>query len=496
MKVTGGLDLDYEWGTERLLQEKYEVQKLLGQGGTGSVYAAYDRHLRQTVAIKQIIRKELAGIKADSLWNEVAVLKQMEHPALPKIYDYFNEGEHDYMVLEYIGGITLADYIRENGPLGQRSAVAVMKKLLSVFQYLHSFSPPVIYRDLKPANIMLKEDGQIKLIDFGTAYCRQFGRAIWAGTPGFSAPELLTAGKTGQEWRESSDIYSLGAVFAYLLTGREPSRTGLGHRPVRKYNRAVSDGIEKIILRCMQEKAERRYPNVKQLQQDLCHYRKLERGKRVKRNIFKIFRILILVAGFIWLMTEVRKGIVLPFWWSAGSFKWVDGYRLSKPLAGGLILFLTGIYSCLIVSNQKKRMMKPEKNIYLTEKKTMGLWGSSLIVCCLLTALLCRSEAAYAGGGITDILPPKEAVVGERAAFTGAVCELPVTVRDPSGYKLLIQYGAVYRPEQDLILELPLSGIPEGEEVTLQVIAIGSKIRYESREFVVKHERREDFLKQ
>ena len=90
-----------------VLLNKYEIEKIIGQGGTGNVYRAYDQHLQQTVAIKQIVSSEQEGVKADSLWNEVRVLKGLEHRALTQVYDYFHEGEYDYLVLEYIQGMTL-----------------------------------------------------------------------------------------------------------------------------------------------------------------------------------------------------------------------------------------------------------------------------------------------------------------------------------------------------------------------------------------------------
>ncbi len=455
----------------RLLLDKYELREIIGQGGTGSVFKAYDRHLEQDVAVKQIVRAEQDGVKADSLWNEVEVLKRLEHQALPHICDYFREGENDYLVLEYIQGVTLEQYIYENGPMEQQQAIAFMKALLSVFGYLHALSPPIIYRDLKPSNIMLRNDGQIKLIDFGTAlacFCGKEMSYIKAGTPGFGAPELFDPKKSFKDCRESSDIYSLGAVFHYILTGMNPPWMLSHRRPVREYNKAISDGIEKIILKCMQENIQKRYHYVSQLQQDLEYYKRLETKRIIIEKTVRGIYLFLLAAGIIMVLLEAGQGIPLPLLWREGKWEWDPGYEISDKLLSGFILLFAG--SCgkivAVVKNRKRwNRQKQEKNLLLTEKKTIGLWGLNLFIVFMLGAILYRGETAYAEERIQE--------------------QLPVIVRDSGGHKLLIQEDAVYRPSKDIILELPLSGIPAGEEVIVQVMVSGQEKRLESRKFLV-----------
>lgn len=379
-----------------LLMEKYELGEIIGQGGTGNVYRGYDRHLRQVVAVKQADAAGQEGKKADSLWNEARILNGMEHQALPKIYDFFREGEYVYVVLEYVQGVTLEEYVSENGPMEQQKALEVMKQLLSVFHYLHACLPPVIYCDLKPANIMLRADGRIKLIDFGAATA-VYHKAR-AGTPGFSAPELLTGGWELSDCTERSDIFSLGAVFHFLLTGVKGYSLSYAVRPVKEYNRKISAGVERIVLKCMRPNRYRRYANVEQLKNELEQFTQARKNvlRRIRRFI-RVVCLLLLPAGICMILRMAGDGSQLPVLRSGSNGEGNEEYRIPAALVG----------------------------------------------------------------------------------------TLPVTVRDQAGYKLLIKEGTVYRPSKDIILELPLSGIPKGEEVVLQIILSDQKKRYESRKFLI-----------
>lgn len=343
---------------------RYELGEMLGQGGNGKVYRAFDRHLQRTVAVKQVDVNEQEGKKGRCLWNEAKLLSSMEHQVLPKIYDYFREGETVYMVTEFIRGVTIEDYIIRNGPMDKQQTFIVMKELLSAFFYLHSFRPPIIYCDLKPTNIMMREDGRIKLIDFGAATAVH--DRVCAGTPGYSAPELLTVDGKLPDLVESNDIYSLGAVFYFLLTGNTVFS-------FEKSKRSLPLGTGKIIIKCTQENQYRRYADVGQIEKDLEYCRIFKSHTKIKS--FKITFLLLLIASIIFLL--------------------------------------------LVNASQE------------------------------------------------------------------SVNELPVTVRDSDGYKLLIKEGAVYRPVKDIILELPLSGIPKQKEVTLQVVIYDQEARYESRKFLI-----------
>lgn len=176
-----------------ILFQKYEIIKQLGQGTEGRVYLARNLHLDRLAAVKERIRKE------EDPMQEAKLLKELEHPGLPVIYDFFRQGDREYLVMEYVEGITLRDYLQKNGKADFDQAVKWAVELCDVLSYLHERGQAVIYRDLKPENIMIRPDGRIKLIDLGTALYESFreGQCIdLAGTPGYCPKE---------QWKEKGE---------------------------------------------------------------------------------------------------------------------------------------------------------------------------------------------------------------------------------------------------------------------------------------------------
>ena len=446
---------------KKVLANRYEKISEIGHGGAGYVYLAYDRHLKMEVAVKEI---RLASAKAaGSLAHEADMLKRMDHPALPKVSDFFHEDGCDYLAMEYVCGKTLADFVGENGPFTQGQAILAMKKLVSVFGYLHSVNPPMIYRDLKPANIMVMGNGRIKLVDFGasSALYRHNGWTMRSGTPAFTAPELFTSGRDGQE---CSDIYSLGAVFYFLLTGKTPEIKKL--RRNLKAGR-ISRGIQKIITRCLHENPDKRYQNVYNLDDDLENWRYFECRQIVKRAMKKIVSLtvpfLFLWAGFFMLCRE--QIITNPFLAGRNAVLW----RWNEGSSAGLLFILAGFYFLLAMQGHRKTNVKIIKSICLTDKKTAGLWMLAAFFCLFSFAAL--GDNAYAVAGHT-----------QAGKISG---ELPMVIREQSGHKILIQKGAIYRPKKDIIIEIPLDKLPKGEEMVLLVVLEGADWVYESREHLL-----------
>ncbi|MCL2718167.1 MAG: serine/threonine protein kinase [Lachnospiraceae bacterium] len=468
----------------KVLINRYELIREVGHGGAGLVYLAYDRHLQHEIAIKKLSFKRAKT--AGSLFHEVNMLKQMAHPALPIVYDFFHEDEvegnfstfdyepneggngykNEYMVMEYVRGTNLAEYIKKNGPIMKRQAVMFIEKLLSVIEYLHSFNPPFIYCDLKPENIMLADNNQIKLVDFGTAFVLySSGNTVVSGTPGFTAPELLT---TGSEYHENSDIYSLGAVLYFALTGKIPDTKRL----VR--NRAqtkIPRGIKRIIACCLHRNPEKRYQNVHQLKADLLNLEYNEFTQVIKRFIYKLFGliipVMIFLAGlFVIYRESVNLGIPVLIR-SDDSWRWNNDFPLTFAFSSGVLLVLAGFCFMLTNRGQKKRNVKIIKSICLSDKKTVGLW----IFFAFILLIFVRPDEVYA----VNIDLENQFVLGE----------LPVFIRDRDGYKLLIQNGTIFRPKKDIIIEIPLDKLPEGVEMVLKVVLEGEGGMLESREYVV-----------
>ena len=208
-------------------------------------------------------------------------MKRLDHPALPRIVDIIDNGVTIFVVMDYIEGESLDKILKEYGPQPEEKVIAWAKQLCDALSYLHSQKPPIIYRDMKPANVMLKPEGTIKIIDFGIA--REYKEQKMAdttvlGTKGYAPPEQYS-GQTDAR----SDIYALGMTLHHLLTGIDP-RSGEAYAPVRMWNPQLSEGIELIIDKCVQPAAENRYQNCQDLQYDLEHPELITKGYKKKQK--------------------------------------------------------------------------------------------------------------------------------------------------------------------------------------------------------------------
>ena len=219
-----------------VIDGKYEILRKIGQGGMSVVYLAMDTHLNKQWAVKEI-RKKGNGkddvVIVNSLLAEANMMKKLDHPSLPRIVDIIDNGETIFVVMDYIEGESLDKILLEYGPQPEELVIAWAKQLCDVLSYLHSQKPPIIYRDMKPANIMLKPEGNIKIIDFGIA--REYKEQSLAdttvlGTKGYAPPEQYS-GQTDAR----SDIFALGMTMHHLLTGIDP-RGGEKYVPVRMWN--------------------------------------------------------------------------------------------------------------------------------------------------------------------------------------------------------------------------------------------------------------------
>lgn len=271
--------------------DKYTMIKPLGQGGEGSVFLARDEHLQRYVAIKRVckpnrhsedIRKKDRVRDGGQGLCEADHLRQLRHPMLPVLYDLFEDGQGVYyLVMEYIQGMTLEEYIVRNGFVKEKQACRWGEQMSDILEYLHTRKPPVIYRDLKPQNVIVCPDRNLRLVDFGAAYRKNFGAADesrMAFTPGYSAPEQFYGNGKSVRADERSDIYALGMMLYYMVTGADVSKPPYTSLSVWEYQPFLGDAIEKIIRRCIKEEPAERYQLVEEVRKDLiqcerCHQR-------------------------------------------------------------------------------------------------------------------------------------------------------------------------------------------------------------------------------
>ncbi len=248
-----------------LLHKRYLIQRTVGQGGMGAVYQAKDIKRQSICAIKEMSLSMVpAEERSQAIQNfkiEAKLLWGLNHPNLPTFHGFFTENQRYFLVMEYIDGHTLEDLLERNGgPFPERRVLGWGRQLCDVLEYLHSHNPPIIYRDMKPGNIMLTRDGRIKLIDFGIA---RFFRTTSSqdtqllGTPGFAPPEQYGKAQTD----ERSDIYSLAMTLFELLTDTLPE-TGFGLKDVRTTNPGISPSVARALEKATALNPEERYENI------------------------------------------------------------------------------------------------------------------------------------------------------------------------------------------------------------------------------------------
>ena len=273
-----------------LVDGKYRILRVVGKGGMSVVYQAVNEKANKIWAIKEVRKDGVQDyeIVKQNLVDEIDILKRLNHPNLPSIIDVIDSGDSFLIVMDYIEGNSLSKAL-ESGPQKQEDVIEWSKQLCDVLGYLHSRTPrPIIYRDMKPANVMLKPDGKVSLIDFGTA--REFKSSAvedttCLGTRGYAAPEQY--GGHGQT-DPRTDIYCLGATMYHLVTGHNPSLYKM--YPITQWNPLLSEALEAIILKCTQENPDDRYQNCAELLYDLDNLDVIEpRAKRLRELKWRTF---------------------------------------------------------------------------------------------------------------------------------------------------------------------------------------------------------------
>lgn len=256
---------------------KYKVICTLGKGGSGTVYLAEDPILEKLWAIKAVPKKE------KKRWQEALIMKNLDHPGLPRITGQMEDEEYYYLVMDYIDGQTLYEKCKVYA-VTKEDVVNWGIQICDVLEYLHSRKPPIIYRDLKPGNLMLTADGRIKLIDFGTARNLNGEEMDALGTKGFAAPEQYDGIASMQ-----SDIYNLGACLKWLYRGEKILE------------------LEMIFHKCMMENPKLRYQNIRIVREKLLKLKTKWKKRKKERKIllFCLLAVFLLGAGEI-----IREGIV------------------------------------------------------------------------------------------------------------------------------------------------------------------------------------------
>ncbi len=255
---------------------QYQILRQLGQGGMGTTYVAWDKKSTVTISPQLLVLKEMNAEmannrKAQELFaREARILKNLDHPGIPKYYDFFSEGDKNYLAMELIHGQNLEQRIYGQGVVSFTQAVAWMLQLCEILTYLHSLNPPLVHRDIKPANLMLRHrDSRIMLLDFGAV--KEIGTpfATRIGAAGYSAPEQDDGKPCPQ-----SDIYAIGSTLIFLLTGQEPisfcsRKVGRSRFNLERVSQIVPR-LRQIINKACASKVSLRYQDAQELAQALA----------------------------------------------------------------------------------------------------------------------------------------------------------------------------------------------------------------------------------
>ena len=269
------MSVTLEAGT--LLHKRYEIIRVLGEGSFGIVYLARNKRASQTnqlVAIKQTPMQMIIDCE-----RQADLRANLNHPNIPRIFGYFVTEKHSYLVQEFIQGSNLEKILEEQpGFIGEKTVVAWAIQLCDVLDFLHNHPDhPIIFRDLKPNNVMVDQTNRIYLVDFGLAraypprffqqnqpHFKHLRKGLAIGTAGYSPPEQYRGYVKPQ-----SDIYALGATLHHLLTKRDPRKehpfTFLEY-PIRSLNPSVSSDLEKIVMKALNRHMDERFPTAKEMQ--------------------------------------------------------------------------------------------------------------------------------------------------------------------------------------------------------------------------------------
>lgn len=257
-----------------VMSSKYEILKEIGHGGMSVVYQARDCTTGKLLAVKDVERNSDDGnhVVIQSLAAEGRMLKMLSNPHLPKIYDIIENDNSFMVVMDYIEGISMDRLIAQQGAQPEDRIYQWGMQVCEVFHYLHNQTPPIVYRDMKPANIMVKPDGNLMMIDFGTARTQKVDQVmqsdtICIGTEGFAAPEQF--GGIGQS-DARTDIFCFGGTLYNLVTGHSPCDKPKGILPLEQWDKRLEKSpLNYIIKKCTRSDPAERYQTAMELYEDL-----------------------------------------------------------------------------------------------------------------------------------------------------------------------------------------------------------------------------------
>lgn len=310
--------------------ERYEIRKILGSGGEGQVYEAIDLHLQRRVAIK-------IGTSSPNFLNEIRMLQSLSLDCFPTIYDAWIQEENGIIVMEYLDGISAGELLIREGPLTMACARKWGIFLAQQLGKMHRNVPQIIYRDLKPDNIMVLADGSIRLIDLGAAaFPETAPERMRIGTAFYASPEQWR----GEKSDERSDVYSLGRLLFTMLMGKQTADVQMNRQDC-----ILPTQLQRILQKCMRDNPQERYPSMDAFLKEWREMEKHTRQAKRREKFFRFIKILLLFAAALILWIKPQMNTI----WGAILMEWA---------------VLTGFEKCLKMP--KKRYVQ-ERSVWRLE---------------------------------------------------------------------------------------------------------------------------------
>ena len=303
----------------------YQIIREIGKGGTGVIYLGYHLRLQKQIVIKKI-KEDFTG--RVNVRAEADILKKLHHTYLPQVYDFLAVGTGIYTVMDYIPGHDLQYYLDNGYSFPEKTVIRWMKQLCEVLCYLHTQKPKILHSDIKPGNIMITDQGNVCLIDFNISLDGETSKELQGISRYYAAPEQyrcaldkLYGGKGNIRLDERMDIYSLGAVFYRVMTGRYPNPESGAPYPVTGLDIPYNEGLKNIVRKSMELSPGKRFQTAKEMGDALDNVAKMDPQYRMLTNLQYL-------SGFIWGLL-VLTGVLL-IYAGAGIYQkesWQEAYR-------------------------------------------------------------------------------------------------------------------------------------------------------------------------
>lgn len=416
--------------TDELLGNRYLIKKQLGKGGRGSVYLCYDNKLQKEWAVKEL--EEPSDLERSM---ELELLKTISCNAFPRIVDIVKENGRVFLVMDYVEGITLKEMMKRQ-VLTEKDILPWAKDIARGIHYLHKMSVPILYMDCKPDNIMLTNEGEIRLVDLGSAYvCFKDKKQRISGTKYFVPKEQLVQGKEkGASVPDvRTDIYAFGMTLYYLLTGGKKEKRRGGKLCIKDVNPSISWGMSHIIEKCTMEKAEHRYQSMEEVLEQLQHIRRIGRQKESKIRLLRVF----LSA------CKIVCALLILF------FAYCYQYReLNNSL---YLIWICGMFFLILCHKRTSVIYEMNRDVFCG----MGKKFLYLILLVVGLAGMIRLTTQAAGEKVGEI----EDALEDRTVEL----RLRTILYDEYGRKILIKDGSCWEVEEDILLLIPVNELESGE---------------------------------